>query len=155
MKALDLMVNDLKDPFWAERICVELPSLNLLENLLQLYLKCPTRDYSQEISSLISSHVDSFDVSNLVRTLPSNWSINLLSQILSSRFQKLGRENTSSKLILSLSKAKYSSTKQKVLCAVNSYVALQQNTNCTICGIKISTNQFSLGINGVFHQACK
>jgi Vacuolar sorting protein 39 domain 2 len=150
------MVNELKDSFWAELICAENASSNLLETLLTLYLNCSTRNYSNEISNLIAVNIDSLDIAKLVKTLPPNWSVHLLSHILTSQFKKLDREKINSKLALSLSKSKHSLSKQILYRALGgTKVMVKQSTKCVKCGFNISNNPFSLGITGLSHQKCK
>ena len=146
----------MQDHIWAEQICSETPDLNLLGLLVTLYLQSSIRDYSVQVSKLIINHVDSLDIVNLVHTLPPNWSLGLLTIILSSKFKKLAREKFGAKLKLSIKKSAHSSLKQTLYTVQNvSAILIQHSTKCVICGLPISIYSFSLGANGLFHQTCR
>ncbi|XP_039273465.2 transforming growth factor-beta receptor-associated protein 1-like [Styela clava] len=164
-KALDLLVNRMKDQTAAEEYCMEQSTDHesrklLFQNLLSVYLSKVSLDSktgksAMAVVDILNKHAEYYDAQRVLNLLPKAWSISQLQQFLS-RTVRLRMYNLhTSHLQLMLEKCENNSTKKENVNLMNTSVRISEDKICQVCNRLFQDSDCVLYPNGVaVHTHC-
>ncbi|KAM9320927.1 transforming growth factor-beta receptor-associated protein 1 [Gastrophryne carolinensis] len=163
-QALEILVHQLKDFAAAESYCVwnsqgrDAPyRKRLFELLLSAYLTPPTPENNLTIAAvdLLNNHPTEFDATSVLRLLPENWSVQLLSPFLAGAMREHVHALRMSQMAVGLAKAENVIYKKEKLNMREKPVFLSDKKFCHVCRKSFQEPVFARQSNGhIVHTHC-
>lgn len=163
-KALDILVTKLHDFNAAETYCITASQgkdmacrKQLFQILLNIYLKPDneSRSLTSAAVALLNNNKAEFDTAKVLQLLPDNWSMELISQFLSSSIRKTINGSRMMRVEHMLARGAYLQAKQEAIACFSYAVSLTDDSSCAVCGKGFSEPAFARYPNGVVtHIAC-
>eukprot|EP00079_Xenopus_tropicalis_P013183 XP_002941202.1 PREDICTED: transforming growth factor-beta receptor-associated protein 1 [Xenopus tropicalis] len=141
-QALDILVHHLKNFAAAENYCVwnsegrDTPyRQHLFQLLLSSYLTFASHDNSFLVAAvdLLNNHPAEFDAASVLRLLPENWSVQLLSPFLAGAMREHVHALRMSQITIGLAKAENVVYKQEKLNLREKPIVLSDKKYCSVC----------------------
>ncbi|KJE88502.1 TGF beta receptor associated protein [Capsaspora owczarzaki ATCC 30864] len=140
-KALSILVHRLQDFKGAERYCAVTQGVgrefrrNLYLTLLKVYMTPVGGGEPLVIPAvdLLNNQGSHFDVAKVMELLPSDWSINLVSQFLQRGIDENLRHARELMIVKNLLRAQYISTRNEQLSLRRGGVLVTESTTCNVC----------------------
>ena len=139
-KALDLLVNELKDHGGAQQYCVENSKLDDREGrqhlfllLLKVYLVRGSGFSQQAIDMLNNSHAD-LDIVKVMDLVPPEWSVGLLNSFLRRSIRRSTHEDRMRRIKHGLARQDKISVSGEWMRRTDRWVAINEDTKCDECG---------------------
>ncbi|KAK2170823.1 hypothetical protein NP493_1137g00030 [Ridgeia piscesae] len=105
--------------------------------------------------ALLNNNRAEFDTAKVLQMLPDNWSMQLISQFLSSSIRKTVNGSRMLRVEHMLARGAYLQTKQEAIECCSNVVSLTDDSSCAVCGKGFSEPTFARYPNGVVtHVAC-
>lgn len=163
-QALYILVHHLKDFAAAENYCLWNSQgrdtsyrKRLFQLLLSSYLTPSTPDNSLTVAAvdLLNNHPTEFDASSVLRLLPENWSVQLLSPFLAGAMREHVHALRMSQMALGLAKAENIIYKKEKLNMMEKPVMLSEKKFCHVCRKPFQEPVFVRNPNGhIVHTHC-
>eukprot|EP00112_Aurelia_sp_Birch-Aquarium-sp1_P011708 Seg2464.2 transcript_id=Seg2464.2/GoldUCD/mRNA.D3Y31 product="Transforming growth factor-beta receptor-associated protein 1" protein_id=Seg2464.2/GoldUCD/D3Y31 len=165
-KALQILVNKLKDHAAAERYCVvssqgkgdELRT-KLFHMLLAVYLQCNESEGEcsnvEPAMKLLNTHQRDFDPLEVMKMIPDDWSVGALSSFLAGAMRKSLHSSRHKKIEASLSRSVYLKNRYIYIGCQNGAINITEERSCDVCHRQFNEPTIARYPNGILaHVHC-